>query len=142
MNFAALKAEITLDPAAIGYGAPAATSVWDTATADKLNATGRTGEYKTFTAAQLFECLDQAQYVALTAAQQQQLTLLLSIPGDIAVGAGSNALKWWRAIFPSGKSRTELNQATARTVSRAVELGLVPPGELITPNDVAQARLS
>lgn len=139
MDYQALKTEITTDPVAIGYGAVQASSAWDNATADKLNATLRQGEKATLTAGELFEAIDATEYTTLTAANKALVNLVLGLAGDIKVGVGSNARAILTTVFGAGTTtRSRLAATVGKQVSRASELGF----GVVTPSDIAEARRS
>lgn len=133
MDLAALKTEITNDPAAIGY---AAAKGDHDAIAKLLNREQRTIDAETLSSGLLVSCIDRAEFAALPAADKQYLNLFVTA-GDVPMS--QNVRQALRALFPANsETRTKINQATRRTGSRAEELGL----GRVTESDVADALRS
>ena len=127
---AALKTEITSDPAAIGY---AAANGDHELIATILNRSQRTIDAETLPSGVLVSCIDRAEFAALPAADKAYLNLFVTA-GDVPMSA--NVRQALRALFPANsETRTKINQATRRTGSRADELGF----GRVTESDVADA---
>ena len=133
MDLAALKTEITSDPAAIGY----ATANGDhEAIAKLLNKPQRTIDAESLSSGILVSCIDRTEFAALPAADKGYLNLFVTA-GDVPMS--TNVRQALRALFPVGsETRTKINQATRRTGSRADELGF----GRVTESDVADALRS
>lgn len=130
MDLVALKAEITSDPAAIGY---AAANGDHDAIAKLLNRPQRTIDAETLSSGVLVSCIDRAEFAALPAADKAYLNLFVTA-GEVPMSA--NVRQALRALFPANsETRTKINQATRRTGSRAEELGF----GRVTESDVADA---
>ena len=133
MDLAALKTEITGDPAAIGY---AAANGDHDAIAKLLNRPQRTIDVETLSSGVLVSCIDKTEFTALSAADKAYLNLFVTA-GDVPMSA--NVRQALRSLFPANsETRTKINQATRRTGSRAEELGL----GRVTESDVADALRS
>ena len=133
MDLVALKAEITTDPAAIGY---AAANGDHDAIAKLLNRPQRTIDVETLSSGVLVSCIDKTEFTALSAADKAYLNLFVTA-GDVPMSA--NVRQALRSLFPANsETRTKINQATRRTGSRAEELGL----GRVTESDVADALRS
>ena len=128
----ALKAELTTDPAALGYAADAGEHV---ALAKRINKPGRSIDSSSLSSGALVSCLDKTEFTALTAADKAYLNLFVTatdvpMTSDIRVAL--------RTMFPAGsKTRQNINQATKRDASRAEELGF----GRVTESDIADALL-
>lgn len=133
MDLAALKTEITGDPAAIGY----ATANGDhDLIAKLLNKPQRKIDAETLSSGLLVSCIDRTEFAALSAADKAYLNLFVTA-GNVPMSA--NVRQALRALFPvSSETRTKINQATRRTGSRAEELGF----GRVTESDVADALRS
>jgi len=130
MDLAALKTEITTDPAAIGY---AAANGDHEAIAKLLNKPQRTIDAGSLSSGVLVSCIDKTEFAALTAADKAYLNLFVTA-GDVPMTA--NVRQALRSLFPAGtETRNRINAATRRAGSRAEELGL----GRVTESDVADA---
>lgn len=130
MDLAALKTEITSDPASIGY---AAVNGDHDAIAKLLNQPQRTIDAETINGGVLVSCLDKVEFAALSAADKAYLNLFVTA-GDVPVTA--NVRRALRALFPAGsETRNRINAVTRRAGSRAEELGF----GRVTESDVADA---
>ena len=134
LDYAALKAEIQNDPAALGYAAHV-TSGDDQGIADLLNAPkgGVTVGRGTVAAHEVVDCIDGAEYAALSATAKEYLRMVVSA-GTVHLGDGATraALK---TLFPVGVTRTALIALADKTGSRADELGW----PTISDDDVSRA---
>ncbi len=132
MDLAALKLEITTDPAAIGYAAAGGDHV---AIAKLLNKSGRSIDRESISSGVLVSCLDQTEFTALTAPQKAYLNLFVTA-GEVPMTQKTRQAL--RNMFPAGsETRQAINQATKRDASRAKELGF----GRVTESDVADALL-
>lgn len=132
MDLAALKTEITTDPAAIGYAAAGGDHV---AIAKLINKPGRAIGIESLSSGVLVSCLDQTEFTALTAAQKAYLNLFVTA-GEVPMTQKTRQAL--RGMFPAGsETRQAINQATKRDASRAEELGF----GRVTESDVADALL-
>ena len=130
MDLAALKTEITSDPAAMGYAAVNGDHV---SIAKLLNRPQRTIDAESLPSRLLVSCIDRAEFAALPAADKQYLNLFVTA-GDVPMS--QNIRQALRVLFPAGsETRAKINQATRRAGSRAEELGF---GQ-VTESDVADA---
>ena len=130
MDLAALKTEITSDPAAIGYAAANGDHL---AIAGLLNRQQRTIDAESLPSGVLVSCIDRAEFAVLSAADKAYLNLFVTA-GDVPMS--TNVRQALRALFPVGsETRTKINQSTRRTGSRAEELGF----GRVTESDVADA---
>ena len=130
MDLAALKAEITSDPTAIGYAAFITDHV---AIAGLLNRSQRIIDAETLSSGVLVSCIDRTEFAALSAADKAYLNLFVTA-GDVPMS--QNVRQALRALFPANsETRTKINQSTRRTGSRAEELGF----GRVTESDVADA---
>jgi len=117
MDLVALKAEITTDPASIGYAAVIADHV---AVAKLINGTKRTIDRADLASCVLVSCLDKTEFAALSAADKQYLNLFITAQ---SVPMAPDVRQALRSLFPVGsKTRTNINQATRQESSRAAEL--------------------
>lgn len=119
MNYQALKAELTNDPAELGYAGKS-----DAEAAALLNARTRTGVTPSITGSQLFEAIAPGEYNGLTAEQKANLRAMWAMP-TIDITPQSNGRAMLLALFGS-QSTTRANIVTLATssVSRAQEIGL------------------
>ncbi len=132
-----IKAEVTNDPTAIGYGA------WTSLVDDQrifgllTDASKRAFGSVVVASWRVLNCFDPTEFASRTALQQAQLTTILS--AGLLDLSNANIRAIMAAIFPvSGPTRTSLIalwNAQTQTQSRAAELGL-----LITLADVTYAR--
>lgn len=131
MDLAALKAEITSDPAAIGYAGKSHEEI-----AVLVNRPQRTIDAEALSSGVLVSCIDKTEFTALSSADKAYLNLFVTA-GDVPMS--QNVRQALRALFPVGsETRTKINQATRRTGSRAEELGF----GRVTESDVADALRS
>ena len=134
MEYARLRSELMADPVALGYA-----GLTDPQAADRINATdtGRTLPRTAVPASEILGAVDNGAWPS-TAILQDKLRNILSI--DPVDAANDNIRSVIGAIFPAGgttgATRTRLLALSARTVSRAEELGL----GVVTPGDVSLAR--
>lgn len=132
MDLAALKAELTTDPLVRGYA-----GMTDVQAAASLNAADRSVPVRTLTSAQIFNAIVPAEFTSLSTAEKGNVDRVLGLGADIDVSAGTNARTVMLNAFVAGTAtRTALAALTARTVSRAEELGLPVP----SAGHVATAR--
>ena len=132
MDLVALKNEITNDPAGIGYAAAGDDHV---AIARLLNKSGRSIDSESLSSGLLVSCLDQTEYVALTAPQKAYLSLFVTV-GDVPMTP--DVRQALRGMFAAGsKTRGNINAATKRDASRSEELGF----GRVTESEVADALL-
>lgn len=132
MNLIALKTELTSDPLTRGYA-----GMDEFAAAVALNTANRSVPVDYLTSAQVFECLDVAEFNGLSTANKARVDRILGLGGAIKCSAPSNARDEMLAIFGAAtNTRARLAAATSKTVSRGVELGL----GFVEPRDVRDAR--
>jgi hypothetical protein len=130
MDLAALKTEITTDPAAIGYAASNGDHV---AIARLLNKPGRSMDSESLSSGAIVSCLDKAEFTALTAPDKAYLNLFVTA-GEVPITR--DVRQALRTLFPVGsKTRQNIIQSTTRDASRAEELGF----GRVTESDVADA---
>ena len=128
MDLAALKTEITSDPAAIGYAGKSHEDI-----AVLINRQQRTIDAESLPSGVLVSCIDRAEFAVLSAADKQYLNLFVTA-GDVPMS--TNVRQALRALFPvSSETRTKINHATRRAGIRAEELGF----GRVTESDVADA---
>jgi hypothetical protein len=137
MDYVALKAEITNDPEGLGYGQIADTATYDRTVAQLLNNRVRTGEVARIAVSKIFDCIDSAEYMALSADHKELVKMLMSVQGEVGV-LGSNAARliMLNAFGAGTTTRSRFRAAIALSTSRAEELGF----DVIEPSDVAIAR--
>ena len=133
-----LKAELTTDPLGRGYA-----GMTDAQAAASLLAKDRSVDKTSMTAAEIYEAINRAEYVALVAAEKSEVNIVLGLGGDISVITGSKARAVLLQAFPGGSAtRTALVAAVSRLVSRAEEIfgGDVNYGFRTAVEAVAAAR--
>lgn len=132
MDLAALKAEITSDPTAIGYAGKSHEEI-----AVLINRPQRTVNREQFNGGDLASCLDPVEFAALTAVQRTWLQTLTGANGLLTLFASLR--QDIRAVLATAtKSLAKFNQTINRTGSRAEELSL----GAVTTSDVADALRS
>jgi len=132
IDLPALKAELTTDPAGIGYSADNGDHV---AIAKRLNRPGRSIDATSLQSGVLVSCLDKTEFNALSAGDKQYLNLFVTA-SDVPMT--QEIRQSLRSLFPAGsKTRQNINRATQRDASRAEELGF----GRVTESDVADALL-
>lgn len=138
MDLAALKTELTTDPAALGYGALADTAASDYRVLALItDATKRLAFASSLTAAQIARNVDATEYLALTQAQRDYLGIVLSLGGDIDMTNASKILAGLQlALASAPNTRGNLGVQLTIRASRAVELGFAD----ITVSDISNAR--
>lgn len=132
MDLVALKAELaTPHPVTGAYSAN------DETAANQINAVNVNVPRTHLTSAEIFECLDLAEFTGLSTALKARVDRILSLGGDIKASAPSKARDELLAIFGAGTAtRAALAAATQQPGSRAQALGL----EFVTPSHIADAR--
>lgn len=129
MDLAALKAEITSDPAAIGYAGKSHEEM-----AILINRPQRTMNREQFNGGDLASCLDPVEFAALTAVQRTWIQMLTSANGPLTLFASLR--QDIRSVLATAtKSLAKFNNTINRTGSRAEELNL----GTVTTSDVADA---
>lgn len=134
MDYAALRAELTTDPVALGYAA-----LTDTQAAAKLNAvdTGRTQNRTAVPVQEVFNAVNDAAWPS-TAILQDKWRGVLSMPAVDASNTNTRGILG--AVFPNSGATAATNgrllALSTQTVSRATELGLGP----VLASDVTKAR--
>lgn len=132
MDLVALKAEITSDPAAIGYAGKSHEEI-----AVLINRPQRTINKAQFEGADLAACIDPTEFAALTAGQRNWIQMLTSAYGSLTLYASLR--QDIRAVLATAtKSLAKFNQTINRRASRAEEIGL----ESVITSDVADALRS
>lgn len=139
MTYAALKAEITIDPTGIGLVSPY-NAGQDGAVADALNLVRAVSVTRLFVSSyEVLQNIVPSEWTALAAGPKQQLQTLLACPTLDASNA--NVRSWFTTIFGAGtQTRTNLAALQTRNGSRAEVLW--GEGARISAADVAAARLS
>lgn len=115
----------------------------DAEAAASLLAKNRSVDKTSMTAAEIYEAINRAEYVALVAAEKSEVNIVLGLGGDISVITGSKARAVLLQAFPGGSAtRTALVAAVSRLVSRAEEIfgGDVNYGFRTAVEAVAAAR--
>lgn len=130
-----LREELLNDPLSRGYA-----GMTDTAAHTDLTDTSLRPlpDLDILSGAQIYEALDRTEFLALTAGQQEEVKIILTLGDRIDISAGSKARATMLALFDA-VSTTRANLLAIvqnRTTSRALELGL---GD-ITVDDVTAAR--
>ena len=129
MDLAALKTEITSDPATIGYAGKSHEEI-----AALINRSQRTMNREQFSGADLASCLDPVEFAALTAVQRTWLQMLTTANGLLTLYASLR--QDIRAVLATAtKSLAKFNNTINRAGSRAEELSL----GAVTTSDVADA---
>lgn len=136
---AALKSEITTDPAALGYAALVAAGD-DAGVAAALNLARAGTAYQQYRgplpAYQVVNATDPADWAALTAQEKQRYQTLTGA-GQVDT-SNANLRAMFSAMFPAGSTtRANLTNLALRQGSRAEVL--FGPGTTITHADVAAA---
>lgn len=132
MDLAALKTEITTDPAAIGYAGKSHEEI-----AVLINRPQRSVNRDQFSGADLASCLDPVEFSALTAVQRTWIQTLTGANGLLTLFASLR--QDIRAVLATAtKSLAKFNQTINRTGSRAEEISL----GAVTTSDVADALRS
>jgi len=128
-DIAALKAELSA-----GHPGTGAYNADDELAAGELNAVNRTKSKATMTASEIYNAVDSAGYVALTAVQQAEVWNILHM-GEINP-FGLEATRF-TSIFGGGSTTiTALASLRKDAVRRAEEIGL----GFISPGHVTEAR--
>lgn len=134
MDYAALRNELVVDPLPLNYS-----GLTDAQAAAKLNAvdTGRTQARTAVSASEILGAIDDGAWPS-TAILQDKLRNILSI--DPIDASNTNIRGVIGVVFPNSgataATRLRLLALSARTVSRAEELGL----GAVTTGDVTRAR--
>lgn len=130
-----LREELLNDPLSRGYAGMTDAAALTDLTDETLRPQP---DLDVMSGAQIYEALDRTEFLALTAGQQEEVKIILTLGDSIDISAGSKARTTMLALFDA-VSTTRANLlavATNRTTSRAKELGL---GD-ITVDDIAAAR--
>lgn len=134
MDYAALRNELLTDPLPLSYS-----GLTDAQAAAKLNATdtGRTQARTAVSASEILGAIDDGAWPSTTILQDKLRNILSIDPID---ASNTNIRGVIGAVFPNSggtaATRTRLLALSARTVSRAEELGL----GVVATIDVARAR--
>lgn len=130
MNYYILNDELTADPLARGYS-----GLSDQEAADDLNTEYRSRNRTGMTPTEVYNNVDETEWLNLTDAQRQEIWDILHL-GNPLNPFGLEADRFL-AIFGGGSTTiSTLNAARVESISRAEELGL---GALLA-SDVAKAR--
>ena len=136
MDYAALKLELTTDPAAIGYAAAwAEGSDWKCA--DLLNAVRQTIDVDrgVIPSYEIINATVPGEWTTLSVAERQRFQILTGA-GQVDSG-NANVRAMFQAMFGAGTTtRTALVALLTRKGSRAEQVF----GQGVSMNDVAQAR--
>ena len=130
MDYAVLAAELGGDPLSRGYAA-----MTDAEAAADLNMLYRTRQSERADPADAYNVIDQSEWSALAAAQQQEIAAILQIGTALGhlVTPGSRVRQRFIAIFGAGSDTiAALLDLITVDISRAEELGLgaVKPGHV------------
>jgi len=134
-----LKDELINDPLARGYVG----MTNEQAAASLVDVIDRDVVHSTLTAAQIYETIDRAEYLALVEPHKSEVNILLGLGGDISIVVGRKARGALVSAFLAGSfTRSALIAAASHKVSRAVELfgGSINHGFRTTVDAVAAAR--
>lgn len=145
MDYAALRAELSNDPVALGYklaaGAAPNPYVSGTMTDDQAAAllnsltTGRTQSRTAVSTTQVLGAVLSSEWPATSSASESKLRAILGMP--VVDASSPNIRTLFSDIFAAGTtSRTNLLALATQPISRAQELGLPP----VTVGDVTLAR--
>ena len=105
--------------------------------ADSLNADNRTRPRDSITGAQLYEAVDDGEFGALSAENQQRIRDIWSL-GQIDVRPGTKARSVVLSLFGAGTTtRSNLTAAAGQAVSRGHEIGAKVP---VKPGHIEEAR--
>lgn len=111
-----LRDEITDDPLGLGYAA-----MTDQQVLDSLNGLTRSRAVESVSSADIYDALDRAEFLALSATDREILSDIFSLSEVRVQGNTRTALL---AVFGAGTtSRTNLQALTTESISRAEELG-------------------
>ncbi len=120
-----LQSERTNDPITRGYS-----GMTDSQFLASITAEGRPNPRTFISSGELFEAIDGAEFIALSAADKIRVDRLLGLGAEVVVGPGNshNAVQELLATF-GGPSTTVQTLAALRdqTQSRAQEIGLPEP---------------
>ena len=139
MSSARLRQELLNDPLGIGYAGMTDAAVL----ASLTDAAARSLEnVEELTGAQIYEVIDRAEFIALSNAEESELTIILGLGDAIKVGPNSKARAALAGMFGAVTTTRAalLALVTNRTQSRAQELGIDTP-RLMTVTAIAAARL-
>lgn len=138
VNLAALKAELVNDPIGFGYQPLNETAESDLRVFFLItDPTRRLIFAPSLKAADIARNIDAAEYVALTDAARDYLSMILAIPGDIDMTVASKNLAGLQFVFANAvNTKAALGIQLALRVSRAHELGF----EDLTVSDISNAR--
>lgn len=114
-----LQTELATDPLGRGYAAMTTAQ-----TLASLQAINRPIVKPTITGSDLFECTDQAEWLALTANQKTVYTMLVNMNSPLSTAVGSKTRETILSMFPNGNTFNSLVALVSAQVSRAEELGL------------------
>lgn len=123
-----LKDEITGDPLGRSYS-----GMTNLDLTNSLNTLDRTQDKTSMTASEVYNQIDETEFLALTDSQRQEIWDILHL-GDVNP-FGLEADRFL-AIFTPGATITALNAARVTSISRARELGL----PFISLGDIISAR--
>ncbi len=124
-----LKDEITNDPNTVGYGPMSNLDV-----TNSLNALTSSQNRSSMSASEIYNQIDETEWLALTDPQRQEIWDILHL-GDVNP-FGLEADRFL-AIFGAGTTISALNAARVTAISRGVELGL----GFVSLGDVISARV-
>jgi len=130
MDYVVLYDELTEDPLTRGYAA-----LSDAQAAADLNTVYRTRQLERLDGADVYDVMDQTEWLALTTVQQEEIRDIMHI-GTTAghlVTPGARARARFITIFGGGSATiTALLASITEDISRGVELGLghVKPGHV------------
>ncbi len=130
-----LRDELLTDPLSRGYS-----TMTDQEAADDLNTAYRTRDRTSMSASEVYNAVDQTNWVALTAVDQAEIWNILHL-GEVNP-FGREASRFV-AIFGGGSvTITALQAARVESITRAQELGLPQHKGLLLVGYVTSARTS
>lgn len=131
-NYAALGAEVDLDPLSLGYVA-----MTDEDLADSLNAITRPLTDPVLSSGDLFQGVDVTEYEALVEPAKGRVGIVLGLGETVHVGPGTTARQVFiNAFGPASTTISNLANVLPKQ-SRADEIGF---GALVKPQDVTRVR--
>ena len=135
MNLQTLRTELNNDPLGRGYA-----GMTDEGAADDLNTVYRTRQKANLSGAEVYEQVDNTEFLALTAAEQAEVWDIVHLSGEgsgISITPGSKARTRFVALFGGGSATiVDILAYITEDISRGIELGI----GIVTTGSVQKAR--
>lgn len=133
MNYGRLRDEIQKDPKGIGYA-----GMTDEEVADSLNAKTRERQTFRFSGADLINAVDQAEWNALSDAEQAEIKMLIGAGGSLDASENTTVRDIILSAFGVSSTTVQnLIDIATESISRAREIRL---GETVRTFHVEEAR--